>query len=153
MLAKKKMNEKELAAEIQRHRGDTSTWSKRSKPAEEKNQESAVVFSVRFSPNELDGIRKQADALGVTVASIIRHAVVEHSARQTVVFHFAGTSNPPNMVLLGACSAPIVMGCKMRNLGFPNYLHGIVIPGLATNGLPRSDDEESKMACWPIITQ
>jgi len=151
-MSTKKMTEKELAAEIQRLRGDTSAWSKRSTPAEEKHQQSAVVFSVRFSPNELDGIRKKADALGVTVAAIIRHAVVEHSAHQTVVFDFAGTGSQPKMVLLGASAMPIAMGCKMHNFGFPDYLQNIVIPGRATNDLS-FDDEESKTGYWPIIAQ
>jgi hypothetical protein len=153
MPAKKKAPEKELARKIQRRKGDTSTWSKRSVSADEEKLESAVVFSVRFSPHELDGIRKQADALGVTVASIIRRAVVEHSARQTMVFDFMGAGSPPSMVLLGASGVPIATGCKMRNLGFPDYLRNIVIPGVATNGSLPLDDEEPTMAGSAIITQ
>jgi hypothetical protein len=153
MFAKKKMTEKELAAEIQRHRGDTSTWSKRSIPAEERKQESAVVFSVRFTPNELDGIRRQADALGVTVASIIRHAVVEHSAMQTAVFDFSGAGSWPKMVLLGGSCESVATGYKMHNVGFPDYLvKGLVIPGLAYNNLlPFEDDDEPKTHHWPPI--
>lgn len=161
LFQKKKMTEKELAAEIHRHRGDTSTWSKRSIPAEEQKQEPAVVFSVRFTPNELDGIRRQADALGVTVSSIIRHAVVEHSSMQTAVFDFSGTGSTPKMVLLGGSCEPTAIGYKMhyvaglvKNAGFPDgVVKNFMIPGLACNNPFPIDDDDSKTHQWPIIVQ
>ena len=63
-------------------------------PSSDEKKENAVVFSIRFSPSELDGIRRQADAMGVTVASIIRNAVVDYSLNQTLVLNFASSERP-----------------------------------------------------------
>jgi hypothetical protein len=128
MLAKKKMSEKELAAQIQRQKGDVSRWSKRSTPAEE-SKEAGVVFSVRFAPSELDGIRKQANALGVTVARIIRHAVVEHSAQQTMVLDFSGCNvgTSPTMVLFGSVPPTRAMGYAGHHREFSACQGNVVV--------------------------
>ncbi|HXC00486.1 MAG TPA: hypothetical protein VNU74_08795 [Terriglobales bacterium] len=97
------MTEKEMAAYFQEHRDDPTIWETKSTPVESK-KEPAVVFSVRFLPSELEGIRKQADAMGVTVANIIRNAVLEYSSNQMVVFNFQGLQ--PGITLLGNIMIP-----------------------------------------------
>jgi hypothetical protein len=98
------MTEKEMASYFQEHRDDTSIWETESTPVESK-KEPAVVFSVRFAPSELEGIRKRADGLGVTVASIIRSAVLEYSSNQMIVFTF-GQGAHPAITLVGSVAIP-----------------------------------------------
>lgn len=71
--------EKELAKHFQEHRGDVSTWSTQAAQAKP-TKEPAVVFSVRFSPHEIKGLRKAADKRGVTISTYVRDAVLENSA-------------------------------------------------------------------------
>ncbi len=71
--------EKELATHFQEHRGDVSTWSTQAAQVEVA-KEPAVVFSVRFSPQEIRNLRRQADKRGVTISTYVRDAVLEHSA-------------------------------------------------------------------------
>ncbi|MGB8413419.1 MAG: hypothetical protein WCE23_11395 [Candidatus Binatus sp.] len=151
---KKKVTERELAAEIQRHRGDISTWSKRCTPAEN-TKEPAVVFSVRFSPSELDGIRKQADDLGLTVASVIRGAVLEHSACQSVVYNFAGGSNPCTMLLSNAV-VPRKTSCQWLNQGLAGefgHFGGFVVPphGMASAFWVPDEPEDKPHKSLPML--
>jgi hypothetical protein len=71
--------EKELAKHFQEHRGDISTWSTQAVQSKVA-KEPAVVFSVRFSPQEIKSLRKEADKRGVTISTYVRDAVLENSA-------------------------------------------------------------------------
>jgi hypothetical protein len=81
--------EKRLAAYFQTHKGDTSIWESRSTPAE-KPKEPAVVFSVRLTPDELEGIRKEAEGRGIPVSVIVRSAIVERHLQAGGVYSFGG---------------------------------------------------------------
>jgi hypothetical protein len=101
-MKKVKMTEKELAARIQKQRGSVANWGKKSVPVEPHSQ-AGVVFSVRFSPAELERIRERAGARGTTVSALIRSAVLDESSRiGTSIFwqpkkntQIAITGNPP----------------------------------------------------------
>lgn len=153
---KKKVTERDLAAEIQRHRGDISTWSKRATPADEDKKETGIVFSVRFSPTELDGIRKQADDMGVTVASVIRGAVLDHSAFQSVIYNFAGHGYSPGIMMLGNAVVPMQTSCRWREHGLPEYFGrwGVVPPhGTASAFWVPDEPEDKSRKFLPMILE
>lgn len=71
-----KMNEKELAQWFERRRGDTSLWSETPAKADVRRG-GTTVFSVRFSPEELDALRERAEQWGTTISGLIRSAALE----------------------------------------------------------------------------
>jgi|SRR5208282_2696340 hypothetical protein len=79
--------EKRLAAYFQAHKGNTSIWESKSTLAE-KPKEPAVVFSVRLTPDELEGIRKEAEGRGIPVSVIVRSAIVERHLQTGGVYSF-----------------------------------------------------------------
>lgn len=73
------MNEKELAAELQASKDDESEWGEpeptvESSPREKKRL--AAMVSVRFAPDELEQVQRQAQARGLTVSAYLRSIAV-----------------------------------------------------------------------------
>jgi len=65
------MSEKEF------HRGNLDDWV----PVKAKVSSSAsVVFSLRFTPGELDILRQRAKEIGTTISGLIRSAALESDA-------------------------------------------------------------------------
>jgi hypothetical protein len=78
------MNEDELAELFERRRGDTSHWSE--KPVKAKvGRRGSVVFSVRFSPEELVLLRDRAQERGRTISDLIRSAALQAVGRTSDV--------------------------------------------------------------------
>jgi hypothetical protein len=73
-MARRKLSRKEqrqLAAELERHKGDVSTWSKRPVRARISNTP-GVLFSVRLGADELDELRRRAAALNMSSSEFVR---------------------------------------------------------------------------------
>ena len=79
------MNEDELAEFFERRRGDTSLWSEKPVKANVRRGGS-VVFSVRFSPEELLLLRDRAREAGITISGLIRSAALEAALWPSTVY-------------------------------------------------------------------
>ena len=74
------MQERDLAKYYDERRGDLSLWSE--KPAKAKVRRSGgVVFSLRFSKDELELLQARADAEGIPVSQFIRRSALEAATR------------------------------------------------------------------------
>jgi len=69
------MDEKKLARSYETRRDDTSSWETEPTKANVRHT-GTVVFSVRFSPEELAFIRDKAEEKGITVSELIRGAAI-----------------------------------------------------------------------------
>lgn len=73
-MARRKVSRKEqrrLATELERHRGDVSTWSKR--PVRARISSSpGVLFSMRLGVDELNEVRRRAAALNMSSSEFVR---------------------------------------------------------------------------------
>ncbi|MFQ5879556.1 MAG: DUF6290 family protein [Dehalococcoidia bacterium] len=101
--------EKELAQLFEERRGDMSLWAE--KPTRAKVRKGgSVVFSIRFTPDELEMLRRRADVQGITVSELIRQAVLESMAEppQTILLRGAGIMPSGNSVAVGAQGETIV---------------------------------------------
>lgn len=68
-------SDRALALSLEKRRGKMSTWSKT--PSKAKVRRGAGVgFSIRFSPEELEQLRRQAGEQGVTLSEYIRQAAL-----------------------------------------------------------------------------
>ena len=79
---KKKMNEKELQKFYDNKQEDLSLWQDEPVSAQVGKGEGSVVFSLRFSPSELQDLRLQAEAKGMTLSEMIRRAALEWGRNQ-----------------------------------------------------------------------
>jgi hypothetical protein len=79
------MNEEQLAEFFERRRGDTSHWSDLPVKANIRRRGS-VVFSVRFSPEELLLLRDLAREIGTTISGLIRSAALEATLWPSMVY-------------------------------------------------------------------
>jgi hypothetical protein len=71
-----KVDEKALREKLDARREDMSLYT--SKPARAKiGQTGTIVFSLRFSPSELEDLRLQAQARGITLSEMIRKAALD----------------------------------------------------------------------------
>ena len=68
------MTEEELIKFHDDHKGDLSLWE--SKPVAAQVKKGSVVFSLRFSPDELALLRVRSEAEGVSVGEFIRRAAL-----------------------------------------------------------------------------
>ncbi len=71
----------EDAEYFQRRRNDPAEWTEDAEKVRARPRGS-VVYSVRFSPDELSDLRRLARFRGVTLSELIRSSVVQH-ARET----------------------------------------------------------------------
>lgn len=76
------MNEEELARWFDSRRGDTSNWSATPVKATVRRG-GTVVFSLRFSPEELELLRQRAEQAGTTISELIRSAAFERQGEAT----------------------------------------------------------------------
>jgi hypothetical protein len=84
-----KDKEHKMAQAIQGQRGDLSAWSE--KPARASTGKAGgVIFSIRFSAEELDHLKNQAKIQGTTLSGFIRRAALEYGLNQTPRFEFTG---------------------------------------------------------------
>ena len=71
------MTNEEKAEFFDSRRGDLSIWSE--KPAKAKvRRPGSIVFSVRFSREELEALRAKAEANDLTISEFIRRAALEY---------------------------------------------------------------------------
>jgi hypothetical protein len=78
------MNEEELAQWFEKRRGDTSLWSEAPVKANV-GRGGSVVFSVRFSPDELVLLRRRAQEWGTTISDLIRSGALQAAERASRV--------------------------------------------------------------------
>jgi len=72
----KNMSETELRKYFDTNRGDESLWSNQPESARV-GKKSSIVFSVRFTADELKAVKEQAGLWQTTISSFIRKAVLE----------------------------------------------------------------------------
>jgi hypothetical protein len=89
-------SERSLALSLERRRGKMSDWSET--PSKAKVRKGAgVVFSIRFSPDELEELRRRADEQDVTLSEYIRRAALSHSLH-TVELEWLRPAGPELML-------------------------------------------------------
>lgn len=71
------MNERELADEFDRSRGDISLWS--TTPSQADVRTGTVVFSVRFSREELKLLRERAQQEEISVSQLVRRGAMREA--------------------------------------------------------------------------
>lgn len=62
---------------LEEHRGDVSLYSSKPVPLRRGAAGGSVVFSLRFSLSELEELRVQADARGLTLSEMIRRSALD----------------------------------------------------------------------------
>jgi hypothetical protein len=77
------MNEKEAAKFYEERRGDTSLWAETPSKANIRRGGS-VVFSLRFSRQELELLRQRAEVEGATVSELIRRAAMREATGEVL---------------------------------------------------------------------
>jgi hypothetical protein len=132
------MNEDQLAEFFERRRGDTSHWSDVPVRARVRRRGS-VVFSVRFTPEELLLLRDRAQEAGTTISSLIRSAALDAAISPSMVCTLTVDQH------LAALSVPARLALK-STFGWTEAAEPIQHPGqplveyvLGTKGSPRSD--------------
>jgi hypothetical protein len=132
------MSGEQLAEFFERRRGDTSHWSDVPVKAEVRRRGS-VVFSVRFSPEELLLLRDRAQEAGTTISALIRSAAVEAAVWPSMVYTLTMDEQ-----LRAVSGAPRVT--VRSTFGWTEAAEPIHHPGqplveyvLGTKGSPRSD--------------
>lgn len=102
------MNEEELAQWFENRRGDTSLWSDAPVKATVRRGGS-VVFSLRFTPKELELLRERAQQAGTTISELIRSAALRCGAAPSGVYVLSidrwFVPQSPWAVLVTTCSA------------------------------------------------
>jgi hypothetical protein len=102
------MNDDELAQWFENRRGDTSLWSDAPVKATVRRG-GTVVFSLRFSPQELELLRQRAEQAGSTISDLIRSAALRCAGAPSGVYgltidqEFAPQS--PWVFAVATCSA------------------------------------------------
>ena len=111
------MKEEELARWFETRRGDTSLWSDAPVKATVRRGGS-VVFSVRFSPGELELLRQRAKQAGTTISELVRSAALrcgaDASRIQTVADERWFTPQGPLALVLATCSASQASGLAFQ---------------------------------------
>lgn len=132
------MNEDQLAEFFERRRGDTSHWSNVPVRANIRRRGS-VVFSVRFSPEELLLLRDRSQEAGTTISGLIRSAALEAAICPSMVHTLTMDEQ-----LRAVSGAPRV--AVRSTFGWTEAAEPIHHPGqplveyvLGTKGGPRSD--------------
>src|SRR5437016_3037081 len=74
---KTRKNERALRQVLEKHRGDVSLYSSKAVKPRTSGASGSVVFSLRFSPGELEDLRVQAEARGITLSEMIRKAALD----------------------------------------------------------------------------
>ena len=84
-------DEKGLREMLDARRGDVSLYESKPVKAKVSAAGGSVVFSLRFSPSELEDLRLQAEARGLTLSEMIRKAALDwgqsHRYQITVLPH------------------------------------------------------------------
>ena len=111
------MKEEELAQWFETRRGDTSLWSDTPVKATVRRGGS-VVFSVRFSPGELELLRQRAQRAGTTISELVRSAALrcraDASRVQTVTDERWFAPREPLALVLATCSASRASGLAFQ---------------------------------------
>lgn len=84
---KRRHDEKALRQMLDARRDDMSLYASKPVRAKIGTAAGSVVFSLRFSPSELEDLRLQAEVRGVTLSELIRRAALDwgQSHRHQVV--------------------------------------------------------------------
>ena len=77
------MNERELAEFYEERRGDMSLWADKPSKANVRRG-GTVVFSLRFGRQELELLRKRAEAESITVSELIRRAAMREATSEVL---------------------------------------------------------------------
>jgi hypothetical protein len=94
MKRKSRKDEQKLRDTLDRQRGSMEGWSKEPQAAKV-SKGGGIVFSIRFTSDELKEIRRRAEALGVKMSGLIRRAVLTESVHQPAhVFSVAFIDKP-----------------------------------------------------------
>jgi hypothetical protein len=70
-------HEEELREMLDARRGDVSIYESKPVRAKISSSGGSIVFSLRFSPSELEDLRLQAEARGITLSEMIRKAALD----------------------------------------------------------------------------
>ena len=74
---KKAHDEGALRAMLEAHRGDLSLYERRPEEVKLSTSGGSIVFSLRFSRTELEDLRLQAEARGMSLSEMIRKAALD----------------------------------------------------------------------------
>jgi hypothetical protein len=74
---KPRRDEKSLRETLEGRRGDMSLYESKPERVKVGSGAGSIVFSLRFSPTELDDLRFQAEARGITLSEMIRKAALD----------------------------------------------------------------------------
>ena len=74
---RRRHDEKALREMLDKRRDDLSLYASKPVRAKIGTATGSVVFSLRFSPSELEDLRLQAEARGMTLSEIIRKAALD----------------------------------------------------------------------------
>lgn len=137
------MNEEELAQWFEKRRGDTSLWSDAPAKANVRRGGS-VVFSVRFSPEELLLLRGRAEEWGTTISQLIRSASLQAIGRPSRVCTVTLDKilePPPSAATVRVNHRAVWAGCATQLPEEPSVQSRYV---LGLSGSPRSSSLGSR---------
>lgn len=114
---KGKTSEKELRNFYDKRQEDLSIWQDTPVSAQVGQGGGSIVFSIRFSPSELQDLRHQAEARGIKLSEMIRRAAFEWCRGQRVNLEYVGG---PQMMVTG-CHTRVfsTASVKSGNLSMP----------------------------------
>jgi hypothetical protein len=74
-----------LAKSLHRHRGDLSAWSAKPVSAKVGKERGGIMFSIRFTRDELDTIRYRAAEEKIPISTLIKRSVLEMHQPTTMI--------------------------------------------------------------------
>jgi hypothetical protein len=107
MSKSKVKNEQKLRDSFEQTRGSMEGWSSEPTPAKV-SKGVGIVFSVRFSSEELKSIRRRAAALGTNVSGLIRRAVLDESVHQPAHVYSISIVDAPMLAVFGNATTAFV---------------------------------------------
>jgi hypothetical protein len=100
MRKKRVKDEQKLRDAFDRKRGSMEDWSADATPAKVAKA-GGVVFSVRFTSEELQEIRRRAAALGTNISGLVRRAVLDESVHQPARVYSISLTRKPMLAVFG----------------------------------------------------
>src|SRR5260370_32892541 len=95
----KRQDEKALREAFEKDRGSMRSWSKAA-PAKVKKG-NGIVFSIRFSSDELKLLRNRATALGTNLSGLIRKTLFDDWAHQPAYVFDVKITKQPRLCIFG----------------------------------------------------
>lgn len=80
-----RQEEQALAKSLHRHKGDLSAWSAKPVSAKVGKERGGIMFSIRFTRDELDTIRYRAAEEKIPISTLIKRSVLEMHQPTTMI--------------------------------------------------------------------